>query len=170
MKKMKRTMILCAALLFAFAAAAFAQQGEGWTEKPLVFSAFYTCTAGAVTRDGGAEKFLEDSLEEIRPLKIAVLNGDYSGGKEAAVYFNTRGGETVQIHFYFSDFQSGTYTLETAWEPYSFVLFKNCGGNFRMYPVAGKGTTFEFALYNEMGRAGDNLYLAFQIDVSLLYK
>jgi hypothetical protein len=153
---------VCAVFLFA-ALAAFAQ--EGWTEKPLVFSAFYTCTG--VTEDG--VKFMEDSMEEMRPEKIAVLNGDYSRGKEIAVYFNTRGGETVRIHFYFGDLQSGTYTLETAWEPYSFVLFKNHNGNFRMYPLEGKGTTFEFALYNEMGRAGDNLYLAFHIDVSLLY-
>jgi hypothetical protein len=170
-ENMKIAIIGAAAVFALFMAAALgAQEGEGWTEKPLVFSAFYTCTGGAAAEDGNVVKFLEDSLEEIRPEKIAVLNGDYSGGKEVAVYFNTRGGETVRIHFYFGDLQSGTYTLETAWEPYSFVLFKNCGGNFRMYPLEGKGTAFEFALYNEMGRAGDNLYLAFHIDVSLLYK
>jgi hypothetical protein len=115
-------------------------------------------------------------MDEIRPLKIALLNNDYSQGKEIVVYFNTRGGETVRIHFYFSALQSGTYTLETAWEPYSFVLFKNCSGNFRMYPLEEAGPILEeetpiieFVLYNEMGRAGDNIYLVFQINVSLLY-
>jgi hypothetical protein len=156
-------------LLFVVTAAVFSREEKGWTEKPLVFSAFYTCTAGAVTEDGVVEKFLEDSLDEIRPLKIKLLHDGPYSSKEIVVDFTTRGGETVSIHFYFNDFQNGTYVLETTWEKHSFVLFKNCGGNFRMYPLEGNSSTFEFVLYNETGRTGDNIYAAFDIDSSLLY-
>jgi hypothetical protein len=158
-----------AALLCAAAAAVFSQEGGGWTEKPLAFSAFYTCTARVLREDGGVERYLENSLDEIRPRGIRLLHDGPYSSREIVVAFTTRGGEAVTIHFYFSDFQHGTYTLETVAEPYSFVLFRNCGGDFRMYPLEGNSSTFEFVLYNEAGRTGDNIYAAFDVDSSLLY-
>jgi hypothetical protein len=145
-----------------------AQEGGGWVEKPLAFSAFYTCTAGA-GNGGGIEGYLENSLDEIRPLALRLLHDGPYSSKEMTVAFATRGGETVSIHLYFADFQNGTYTLKTAAEQYPSALFKNCGGNFRMYPLEGNSSTFEFVLYNEMGRPGDGIYAAFDIDSSLLY-
>jgi hypothetical protein len=168
METVMNKFVFCLLFSASVAANGAAQEGGGWTEKPLVFSAFYTCTAG-VENDGAVERYLEDSLEEIRPQMLRLLHDGPYSSKEMVFDFTTRGGETVAIHLYFSDFQNGTYTLETVSEPYSFVLFKNCGGNFRMYPLEGNSSTFEFVLYNEAGRAGDNIYAAFDIDSSLLY-
>jgi hypothetical protein len=158
-----------AALLAAACALAAAQEGAGWTEKPLAFSAFYACAAPSAADGGAAAPLLEDRLDLIRPLRLRLLHDGPYTSREMVVGLAAPGGETVAIHFYFSGFQNGTYTLETAPEGHPSPLFENCGGAFRMYPLEGSGSTVEFVLYNERGRAADGIYAAFDIDSSLLH-
>jgi hypothetical protein len=151
-------------------ATVFSQENSTWQEKELKFINFYATTGSVDYPDGTIKRFLENVSDELRnPLKIKIFYDlQTKWYKEIAMEFKTRGGEDVKIHLYLEEYNNGTYVLETFSPKYSFVIFKNCKGKFRYYPLENNTEIFQFVLYNEMGRNEDNIYIAFDIQSLLL--
>jgi len=146
----------------------FGQENNGWINRELVFNEFYTIVGGYYDDDGSEWNFLGSFLNELRePMTINSLY-ENDGIIEIIIDFNIRGGQNINIHFYFHGNLNGQYILKTEQRGY-LAHFHDCIGSFLAGTSSEDENMFSFVLYSEIARTKDNRYIVFWINKSLLF-
>ena len=146
----------------------FGQANNGWIERELTFTEFYTIVGGYFEDDGSEWNFLGSFMDELRePMTINSLYDD-DGIIEIIIEFNVRDGQNVNIHFYFHGNLNGQYVLETTQRGY-LVHFYDCMGFFLAGTSSEDENMFSFVLYSDIAKTKDDRYILFWINKSLLF-